>query len=194
MQTTLDLALQRAAEVAVRNGISRIERARPQLAGQVQAAVIAIEPASGEIRVLVGGRSYGESSLNRATRAARQPGSIFKPFVYLAAFEAERRGQGLTPASLVSDEPLSVQAAGVSWEPRNMDGQFHGRVTVRRALGAVLEHPGRCVALDLGPNRVATRACHGNRAPAGPGALARPRHLREVTLPRDDERLRDSGQ
>ena len=134
VQTTLDLALQRAAEVAVHNGISRIERARPQLAGQVQAAVIAIEPASGEIRALVGGRSYGESSFNRATRAARQPGSIFKPFVYLAAFEAERRGQGLTPASLLSDEPLSVQAAGVSWEPRNMDGQFHGRVTVRRAL------------------------------------------------------------
>ncbi len=155
VQTTLDLALQRAAEVAVRNGISRIERARPQLAGQVQAAVIAIEPASGEIRALVGGRSYGESSFNRATRAARQPGSIFKPFVYLAAFEAERRGQGLTPASLLSDEPLSVQAAGVSWEPRNMDGQFHGRVTVRRALEQSLNIPAVRVALDLGPNRVA---------------------------------------
>src|SRR6266853_1858436 len=111
VQTTLDLALQRAAEVAVRNGISRIERARPQLAGQVQAAVIAIEPASGEIRALVGGRSYGESSFNRATR--------------------------------------------VSWEPRNMDGQFHGRVTVRRALEQSLNIPAVRVALDLGPNRVA---------------------------------------
>ena len=154
VQTTLDMALQRAAEGAVRNGISRIERARPQVAGRVQAAVIGIEPASGEIRALVGGRSYGESSFNRATRATRQPGSIFKPFVYLAAFEAERRGQGLTPASLLSDEPLSVRAAGVSWEPRNMDGQFHGRVTVRHALEQSLNIPAVRVALDLGPNRV----------------------------------------
>ncbi len=149
VQTTLDVTLQRAAEAAVRNGVSQIEKARPQLAGRVQAAVIAIEPASGEIRALVGGRSYVESSYNRATRAARQPGSIFKPFVYLAAFE-----RGLTPASLLSDEPLSVQAAGRSWEPKNMDGQFHGPVTVRRALEQSLNVPAVRVALDLGPDRV----------------------------------------
>jgi penicillin-binding protein 1B len=154
VQTTLDVTLQRAAEAAVRNGVSQIEKARPQLAGRVQAAVIAIEPASGEIRALVGGRSYVESSYNRATRAARQPGSIFKPFVYLAAFEAEGRGRGLTPASLLSDEPLSVQAAGRSWEPKNMDGQFHGPVTVRRALEQSLNVPAVRVALDLGPDRV----------------------------------------
>jgi 1A family penicillin-binding protein len=154
VQTTLDVTLQRAAETAVRDGVSRIEKARPQLAGRVQAAVIAIEPASGEIRALVGGRSYVESSYNRATRAARQPGSIFKPFVYLAAFEAEGRGSGLTPASLLSDEPLSVQAAGRSWEPKNMDGQFHGPVTVRRALEQSLNVPAVRVALDLGPDRV----------------------------------------
>jgi 1A family penicillin-binding protein len=154
VQTTLDVTLQRAAEAAVRDGVSRIEKARPQLAGRVQAAVIAIEPASGEIRALVGGRSYVESSYNRATRAARQPGSIFKPFVYLAAFEAEGRGSGLTPASLLSDEPLSVQAAGRSWEPKNMDGQFHGPVTVRRALEQSLNVPAVRVALDLGPDRV----------------------------------------
>ena len=154
VQTTLDPTLQRAAEAAVREGISRIEKSQPQLAGRVQAAVLAIEPASGEVRALVGGRSYVESTYNRATRAARQPGSIFKPFVYLAAFEAERRGQGLTPASLLSDEPLSVQAAGRSWEPKNMDGQFHGPVTVRRALEQSLNVPAVRVALDLGPARV----------------------------------------
>jgi penicillin-binding protein 1B len=154
VQTTLDLALQRAAEASVRDGISRIEKSQPQLAGRVQAAVLAIEPASGEIRVLVGGRSYVESTYNRVTRAARQPGSIFKPFVYLAAFEAERLGRGLTPASLLSDEPLSVRAAGRSWEPKNMDGQFHGPVTVRRALEQSLNVPAVRVALDLGPARV----------------------------------------
>ena len=155
LQTTLNLALQRAAETAVRQGISKIEKARPQLAGQVQAAVLAIDPKSGEIRALVGGRRYGESSFNRATRAARQPGSIFKPFVYLAAFEAERRGEGLTPASLLSDEPLSVRAGADNWEPRNLDGQFHGPVTVRRALEQSLNIPAVRVTLDLGARRVA---------------------------------------
>jgi penicillin-binding protein 1B len=152
LQTTLDPALQRTAEAAVRNEIARIERARPQLAGRVQAAVLAIVPGSGEIRALVGGRNYRESTFNRATRAARQPGSVFKPFVYLAAFEAQR--QGLTPASLISDEPLSVRAAGVSWEPKNMDGQFHGPVTVRRALEQSLNVPAIRVALEVGPGRV----------------------------------------
>jgi 1A family penicillin-binding protein len=155
VQTTLNLALQRAAEAAVRDGIARIEKARPHLGGQVQAAVLAIEPGSGEIRALVGGRRYGETTFNRATRAARQPGSIFKPFVYLAAFEAERRGQGLTPASVLADEPLSVRAAGGNWEPRNMDGQYHGPVTVRRALEQSLNIPAVRVTLDLGPRRVA---------------------------------------
>lgn len=155
LHTTLNLPLQRAAETAVRQGLARIERARPRLAGQVQAAVLAIDPSSGEIRALVGGRRYGESSFNRATRAARQPGSIFKPFVYLAAFEAERRGGGLTPASLLSDEPLSVRAGGDSWEPQNMDGQFHGPVTVRRALEQSLNVPAVRVTLDLGARRVA---------------------------------------
>jgi 1A family penicillin-binding protein len=154
LETTLDPALQRVADTAVRNEIARIERARPQLAGRVQAAVLAIVPGSGEIRALVGGRNYRESSFNRATRAARQPGSAFKPFVYLAAFEAERLGRGLTPASLVSDEPLSVQAAGVSWEPKNMDRQFHGPVTVRRALEQSLNVPAVRVALEVGPGRV----------------------------------------
>lgn len=155
LQTTLDLALQRAAETAVRQGIARIERTRPRLAGQVQAAVLAIDPNTGEIRAMVGGRRYGDSSFNRATRAARQPGSVFKPFVYLAAFESERRGTGLTPASLLADEPLSVRAGGDNWEPRNMDGQFHGPVTVRRALEQSLNIPAVRVTLDVGARRVA---------------------------------------
>src|SRR5262247_850944 len=143
LQTTLNVPLQRAAVSAVRQGIARIEKARPQLAGRVQAAALAIDPATGEIRALVGGRNYAESPFNRATRASRQPGSIFKPFVYLAAFEAARRGEGLTPASLVSDEPLSVHAGTASWEPQNMDRQFHGNVTAVR------------VAMDVGTRRVA---------------------------------------
>ncbi|HET8576121.1 MAG TPA: PBP1A family penicillin-binding protein [Methylomirabilota bacterium] len=156
LQTTMSLPLQQAAEAAVRDGIARIERGRPDLAGRVQAAVVAIEPASGQIRALVGGRRYEVAPFNRATRAVRQPGSLFKPFVYLAAFEAARDGgRSLTPASLIADEPLEVHDASGSWEPKNIDGQFHGRVTVRRALEQSLNIPAIRVALDVGPRRVA---------------------------------------
>jgi 1A family penicillin-binding protein len=153
--TTLDLTLQRAAERAVGDGIARIEKTQPHLAGRVQAAVIAIAPASGEIRALVGGRRYSDTSFNRVTRAVRQPGSLFKPFVYLAAFEAERSGEGLTPASILADEPLSVRDDTGNWEPRNMDRRFLGPVTVRQALEQSLNVPAVRVAMDLGPRRVA---------------------------------------
>jgi len=154
LQTTLNVPLQRAAVFAVRQGIARIEKAHPQLAGRVQAAALAIDPATGEIRALVGGRNYAESPFNRATRASRQPGSIFKPFVYLAAFEAERKGSGLTPASLVSDEPLSVRVGAASWEPQNLDHHFHGNVTVRQALEQSLNVPAVRVAIDVGTRHV----------------------------------------
>jgi penicillin-binding protein 1B len=142
----------------VRDGIARIENRRPALEGRVQAAVVALEPASGAIRALVGGRNYRASSFNRATRALRQPGSLFKPFVYLAAFEAGQRGRGLTAASLLADEPLVLQEHGQSWEPHNIDNQFHGSVTVRRALEESLNVPAVRVAMDVGPGRVATMA------------------------------------
>lgn len=153
VQTTLDVVLQRAAEAAVRDGIKRIERLRPALAGRVQAAVVVIAPASGEIRVVVGGRGFRDSPFNRATRAIRQPGSLFKPFVYLAAFEAGHRP--LTPASILADEPLAVAAAGGRWEPKNMDGQFHGPVTVRRAVEESLNIPAVRVGLSVGVQRIA---------------------------------------
>ncbi len=159
VQTSLSLPLQQAAEAAVRDGIARIEKSRPDLAGRVQAAVVAIEPGTGQIRALVGGRRFEDAPFNRATRAMRQPGSLFKPFVYLAAFEAARGGGGgLTPASLVADEPLMVQDRSGSWEPKNIDGQFHGRVTVRRALEQSLNVPAIRVAMDVGPARVASVA------------------------------------
>jgi penicillin-binding protein 1B len=159
--TTLDPVLQRAAESAIRDGIQRIERRRPSLGrGKLQAALIAIEPASGQIRALVGGRRYVDSPFNRATRAARQPGSLFKPIVYLAAFEAERMGvlPGLTPASLIADEPTVIQVDGDAWSPRNIDHRFHGPVTVRRALEESLNIPAARVAQDVGVDRVVQMA------------------------------------
>ncbi len=155
--TTLDPALQRAAEAAVRDGLARIEQtskvARP---GTLQAAVVAIEPGTGKIRALVGGRRYGDSQFNRAVRAFRQPGSLFKPFVYLAAFEAERTGRagGLTPASLLEDEPVVVNVRNGDWTPRNLDGRFQGQVTVRQALVESLNVPAVRVAQGVGVQSV----------------------------------------
>ncbi len=125
----MDPLLQRAAERALREGLERIERAQPGLERwRLQAALVAIQPASGAIRALVGGRGYRESPFNRATRAARQPGSLFKPIVYLAAFEAERAGRGarLTPASLVLDDPIAIPVGSSTWLPQNFDHRFRG--------------------------------------------------------------------
>jgi penicillin-binding protein 1B len=151
--TTLDPLLQHAAAGALREGLERIEQTQPGLEGiRLEAALVAIQPATGAIRALVGGRMYRESSFNRATRAARQPGSLFKPIVYLAAFEAERAGLGarLTPASLVLDDPIAIPIGAGTWLPQNFDRRFRGPVTVRRALEASLNIPAIRVAQDVG--------------------------------------------
>ncbi len=170
--TTVDPILQRAAEAAVRDGIDRVERRQAGLGpGKVQGALVAIEPASGQIRALVGGRRYLASPFNRATRAGRQPGSLFKPIVYLAAFEAERTDGSprLTPASLIQDEPMTIQGEGGSWSPQNLDRRFHGSVTVRRALVESLNVPAVRVAQDVGLDRVVQVARSlGIRSPLSP--------------------------
>ena len=102
---------------------------------RAQAALVAVDPRTGEILALVGGRSYNQSQFNRAATSRRQPGSVFKPFVYLAAFEhAARTGEpDLTAASLTLDEPASFDFNGEIWEPRNYD-DYDGEITWRRAL------------------------------------------------------------
>ena len=136
--TTLDLNLQRLALDAVRNGLSRVDqllakrRRRPRVA---QAALVAVDPRTGEVLAMVGGRSYNQSQYNRAVSARRQPGSVFKPFVYLAAFEraAEEGRSDLTPASLTVDEPATFTFDNQVWEPKNYD-EYDGEITWRRAL------------------------------------------------------------
>lgn len=155
--TSLDRRLQEAAETAVRERLAQAERSRRQPANSLQAAVVAIEPASGQIRVLVGGRRFAQSEFNRATRARRQPGSLFKPFVYLAAFEG--RAREITPSTLVDDEPVVIPVRGGDWSPHNIDGQFHGPVTIRRALEQSLNVPAARVAQGVGLGYV-TKVAH----------------------------------
>jgi penicillin-binding protein 1B len=135
--STLDLHLQRIAQDAVREGLIRVDailaRRKPRFP---QAALIAIDPRTGEILAMVGGRSYNQSQYNRAVSAKRQPGSTFKPFVYLAAFEraeADARTD-ITPATIVTDEPTTFTFNDQPWTPGNYDNEYDGPITLRRAL------------------------------------------------------------
>jgi penicillin-binding protein 1B len=137
--TTLDPVLQRLAEAAVVRGLDRLETSRPRLRRKnqeerLQAAMIVLDPASGQVRALVGGRDYRTSQFNRAVLARRQPGSAFKPFVYLAAITPRRDGPLFTAASMLDDSPLTMVVDGKPWTPKNYDERYQGPVTVRRAL------------------------------------------------------------
>jgi penicillin-binding protein 1B len=134
--TTLDLHLQRLAQDAVRDGLVRLDEMLARRKRRPQAALIAIDPRNGEILALVGGRSYNQSQYNRVVSARRQPGSVFKPFVYLAAFEhalAQSRTD-LTPATVVLDEPTTFMFNEQAWDPGNYEGEYDGPITLRRAL------------------------------------------------------------
>ena len=139
--TTLDPSLQRAAEAAVARGLDRLESANRRLrrsasGDRLQAALVALDPVTGEVRALVGGRDYEMSAFNRVTHARRQPGSAFKPFVFLAALRRGAAGQppAVTPASVVEDLPIEVPTAQEAWAPRNFEDRYDGLITVRQAL------------------------------------------------------------
>ena len=137
--TTLDLNLQRYAHDALIAGLTRVDAtlARRKRGPQrvAQAALVAIDPRTGEILAMIGGRSYNQSQFNRAVSARRQTGSTFKPFVYLAAFErAANEGLDLTPSSVVYDEPTTWNFDNQEWTPGNYDNEYDGAITLRRAL------------------------------------------------------------
>ena len=139
--TTLDPQLQRDAAEAVRIGmqeadklLARRKKKDPNYPDP-QCVLIALDPQTGEVKALVGGRNYGVSQLNRAL-AKRQPGSSFKPFVYAAALNTGLSGGGtvLTPSSLVNDEPTTFWFDSKPYEPSNFKKEFHGVITMREAL------------------------------------------------------------
>jgi penicillin-binding protein 1B len=136
--TTLDLHLQRLAQDAVRTGLGNVDKllARRKRKGRAEAALIAVDPKTGEILAFVGGRSYNQSQFNRAIMSRRQPGSVFKPFVYLTAFEqaAEDGRTDVTPATIVQDEPETFEFDDQVWEPANYQDEYDGPITMRRAL------------------------------------------------------------
>ncbi len=137
--TSLDVHLQRAAQDAVDSGLAKIDAVlakRRHKVGPAQAALVAVDPRTGEILALVGGRSYNQSQFNRAVVSRRQPGSVFKPFVYLAAFEqAKAEGRvDITPATVVIDEPTTFVFEDKEYTPSNYENEYDGPVTLRHAL------------------------------------------------------------
>src|SRR3954464_7961930 len=135
--TTLDLHLQRLAQDAVRDGLTQVDSLlSKRKRGKAEAALISVDPRTGEILAFVGGRSYNQSQYNRAIASRRQPGSVFKPFVFLAAFEhalAEGRTD-VTPASITNDEQETFEFDEQSWTPENYEHEYDGPITFRRAL------------------------------------------------------------
>ena len=173
--TTVDLDMQSAAERAMERQLRAIEggsygpfphptyeqvnqRAASDeeaaLSTYLQGAFVAVDPRSGAVRALVGGRDFDESKFNRATQALRQPGSTFKPIVYATAIHA-----GKSPSYIVSDEPVSVmQQSGQLWEPQNYDLAFQGPMTMRHGLTLSRNIIAIRVGQELGPEAVIATA------------------------------------
>ncbi len=132
IETPLDVTMEKAAEEALRNGLEEYEKREKRLQSEkkVEGALVCIEPATGYIRALVGGRDFLNTQFNRVVQAQRQPGSAFKPIIYAAALD-----KGYTPASIIVDSPVSFRMSrNKIWEPQNYDKKFMGPITLRTAL------------------------------------------------------------
>jgi penicillin-binding protein 1B len=157
--STLDVRLQRLAAVAIREGLEDLERRYPTLRGEapthpLQACLVALRPQTGEVLALVGGRDYRTSQFDRCIQARRPAGSLFKPFVYVAALEPGEGEPVITLASRLDDGPLRVITPSGAWEPENYDHEFHDLVPVRAALERSLNVAAARLAIKVGIDRV----------------------------------------
>jgi len=159
--TTLDPELQAAAEQSVTSGLARLEKEHPRLrrANQderLEGSLVVIDAKRGAILAMVGGRDYAASQFNRAALAKRQPGSAFKPIVYLSALDPERRpfAEPVTLASILPDHPMSFHG----WAPVNYEGTYHGQVTVADAIAESLNVPTAYLGSLLGAETIVNTA------------------------------------
>ncbi|WP_371348740.1 transglycosylase domain-containing protein [Ancylobacter sp. IITR112] len=144
VQTTIDPAVQTAADKALKDALAKSGKKL----GVEQGALVVMDTVGG-VRALVGGRSYEESQYNRAVTARRQPGSAFKPFVYLTAME-----RGLTPESVRADAPIQLKG----WKPENFSRDYRGAVELKTALALSLNTVAVRLALEVGPDEVVKTA------------------------------------
>jgi len=167
--TTVDPRLQEAANAALERGLARVEsmpgyrwprygtpaaRATAGHTPYLQGLLVAMDPQTGSVLALVGGRDFGDSEFNRAVQGARQAGSAFKPFVYATALT-----QGVLPTTLLQDAPISLPSGrGQRYAPENSDGFFRGPVTMRDALAQSINVPAIRLALSVGLDSVVATA------------------------------------
>ncbi len=158
--TTLDMEAQEIAEFAVEKRLAELEKSRAkirQMTSQgklLQSAFVAVQPQTGAVRAYVGGRDYESSQFDRISQARRQPGSAFKPFVYLTALKEKK----YTLSSPVEDTSFSVQVGGRDWKPQNYDHGEHGTVSVRTALEQSYNLATVRIAVDVGLNKIVAMA------------------------------------
>jgi penicillin-binding protein 1A len=130
VHTTVNLKMTEYAYDAIEKGMRLYRERNPKAEVLPEVALIAMDVKTGEVKVLIGGKDFATSPYNRATQGRRQPGSAFKPIIYLTALT-----QGCAPEMTLMDAPLSfTDSAGQVWQPRNYNNEYHGAVTMRRAL------------------------------------------------------------
>src|SRR6187399_2452725 len=144
VETTIDPKLQSTAEAAIIDELA----AKSVKFNVTQGALVAMTP-EGAVRAMVGGRNYADSQYNRAVTAKRQPGSAFKPFVYLTAIEA-----GLTPETIRQDAPIDIKG----WKPENYTHEYFGSVTLTQALAMSLNTVAVRLGLEVGPQNIVRTA------------------------------------
>src|SRR5436190_1226694 len=151
--TAIDLGAQDAAAQTVEQSLRNLEKSSRRLRShspELEAALIHVDVPTGEIRALVGGRNYERSQFNRALKWKRLIGSLFKPFIYLTAFEPSLSGKNITPATVVSDTRFVLKRRwSADWSPRNYD-RYMGNVTVKMALEQSLNSASVRIGLDVG--------------------------------------------
>ena len=146
LESTLSLLDQRAAEREVATGLARLERTWERGRGDLEGALVSLDPRTGAVLAWVGGRDWRRSQFDRVAQARRQAGSLFKPIVYAAALQHGR----LSPWQTLRDTPILVRYDRTEWRPRNSDGGFRGEVTAREALEQSLNVPVVRVAMETG--------------------------------------------
>ena len=131
IKTTLSLQMTEFANAAIQKGLVSYRERNPKTAELPEVALVAIELKTGEVKVMIGGKDFASSPYNRVTQAKRQPGSAFKPIIYLAALE-----EGMKPTTVVRDAPISFTNPWTKqvWSPHNYKNEYHGDVTMRKAL------------------------------------------------------------
>jgi penicillin-binding protein 1B len=163
--TTLDTIMQRSAELSLDSGIESLNKRYPYLRKSptpLEGVILTIQPGTGYVKALVGGRSYSKTQFNRAIQARRQPGSLFKPFVYATAMDPARGQQAFTATTVLDDSPISIRTGNAVWTPQNYDLRYHGQVTVREALAHSYNIPAVRAAMNAGvPNVIKTAATIG---------------------------------